>query len=118
MSKRSYGLGRSSNERVRDHPTSSLALLHKRSGPETSYIYFAITCCAQRRAGLTRMECGRRNVVVVPVGFTASFVWPAAAEVTNWRVLWFAFAEAVVLIGLSVWRVVSLKRFFEQKGSF
>jgi hypothetical protein len=33
-------------------------------------------------------------------------------------VLWFAFAEAVVLIALSVWRVVSLKRFFEQKGSF
>ena len=42
----------------------------------------------------------------------------AAAETTNWRVLWFAFAEAVVLIGLAIWRVVSLKRFFEQKGNF
>jgi hypothetical protein len=32
--------------------------------------------------------------------------------------LWFSFAEALTLVALSIWRVISLRNFFEQRGSF
>ena len=35
---------------------------------------------------------------------------------TNSRVLWFSVGEAVVLLGLGVWWVVTLRSFFERKG--
>ena len=35
---------------------------------------------------------------------------------TNSRVLWFSVGEAVVLIGLGVWWVITLRSFFERKG--
>ncbi len=45
-------------------------------------------------------------------------VMRAAAESTNARMLWFSFAEALTLVALSIWRVISLRNFFEQRGSF
>lgn len=35
---------------------------------------------------------------------------------TNARVLWFSVGEAVVLLGLGAWWVVTLRSFFERKG--
>ena len=42
----------------------------------------------------------------------------AVADSTSSRMLWFSFAEAVILVALSIWRVVSIRNFFEQRSSF
>ena len=40
----------------------------------------------------------------------------AATESTNSRVLWFTFMEATVLVGMSLWQVWTLRKFFETRA--
>jgi hypothetical protein len=42
----------------------------------------------------------------------------AANESTNSRVMWFAFLEAAVLVGMGVWQIYHLRSFFEKKRRF